>query len=48
MGVLQSRVFLDGCTSYKAESIAIHEKSNAHKTAVKIDNNKSDSEAPAT
>ena len=50
MGVMQSRVFLDGCTtSYKAESVAIHEKSNAHKTAVKIDNNKSDSEkAPAT
>ena len=32
-GVVQSRVFLEGCTSYKAESIAFHENSSCHKSA---------------
>ena len=37
--------FIDGCTSYKSESIALHEKSACHKAAVKIDCNKSQATA---
>ncbi len=35
-GILTSTVFIDGCTSYKSETISLHENSKAHKEASKI------------
>ena len=42
--VLTSSKFIDGCTSYKAESIAYHENSAAHKLASQYHKAKQNSE----
>lgn len=44
--VLSSTKFIDGCTSYKAESISYHEKSSAHNLAKQCHKGKVQPEKP--